>query len=314
MADTVGYIAAEGFAAELESELARAGAVLRGWHGERLLLADPPALTPAWAEDVWYDARVLPVPSIKQAARALKGIQRNWALLTPPRPRSAREPDRPAAAARLDEAAGLPGPAAGAPLGGWTLLDAERMLAAPTTLSPFPHGRAQFVEDRETPPNRAYLKLWEALSVIEERPGPGDRCLDLGAAPGGWSWVLASLGARVTAVDKADLAPRVATMPGVDVRRESAFALDPAVDGPVDWLCSDVVCYPDRLYRLVRRWLETGAAANFVCTLKFQGETDVAAMDAFAALPGSRLMHLHHNKHELTWVSLASWRAARGAF
>jgi 23S rRNA (cytidine2498-2'-O)-methyltransferase len=27
-------------------------------------------------------------------------------------------------------------------------------------------------------------------------------------------------------------------------------------------------------------------------------------MRAFAAIPGSRLLHLHHNKHELTWVKL----------
>ncbi len=24
----------------------------------------------------------------------------------------------------------------------------------------------------------------------------------------------------------------------------------------------------------------------------------------FAAIPGSRLLHLHHNKHELTWIKL----------
>ena len=44
---------------------------------------------------------------------------------------------------------------------------------------------------------------------------------------------------------------------------------------------------------------------NFVCTIKFQGETDHGAAAAFAAIPGSRLLHLHHNKHELTWMRLA---------
>ncbi|MBK1699081.1 hypothetical protein CKO21_17695 [Rhodovibrio salinarum] len=308
MAQLVGYIPAVGFEAELERELARAGVRLRGWHGDRLLLADPPAVDPAWAEDVWVDARELPVPSIKQAARTLKALQRNWALLTPP----AQVRRANLIAQQLPHVSmkplAFPDRPPSASLGGWTLLDADRMLASPTTRSPFPHGQARFVEDRETPPNRAYLKLWEALSLLDDRPGPGDLCLDLGAAPGGWTWVLASLGARVVAVDKAELAPQVAAMPGVESRRDSAFALDPKVDGPVDWVCSDVVCYPQRLYRLITRWLDAGAARNFVCTVKFQGETDVAAMDAFAALPGSRLMHLHHNKHELTWVSLASWR------
>jgi 23S rRNA (cytidine2498-2'-O)-methyltransferase len=306
-----GYIAAEGFEAELETELTRAGAALRGWHG-RLLLADGPARRPAWAADVWDDPRVLPVPSIKKAARALRGLQRNWALLPPPANyRRAR-----LIAEQLPHVSmkpmSFPAAPPTAPLGGWTLLDAERMLAAPGTLSPFPHGAVAFVEDRETPPNRAYLKLWEALTLLPVRPGPGDLCLDLGAAPGGWSWVLQTLGARVVAVDKAPLDPAVAALPGIDARQDSAFALDPAAFGPVDWLLSDVVCYPDRLYRLVRAWLDSGRVANLLCTVKFQGPTDFDAQDAFAALPGSRLVHLHHNKHELTFVSLARWRRAAG--
>ena len=50
------------------------------------------------------------------------------------------------------------------------------------------------------------------------------------------------------------------------------------------------------------RWRDAGLARRFVCTVKFQGETDFAAMREFAAIPGSRLLHLHHNKHELTWI------------
>ena len=57
-----------------------------------------------------------------------------------------------------------------------------------------------------------------------------------------------------------------------------------------------------RLLRAVRRWLDAGTAARFVCTLKFQGETDHEIARAFAALPYSRLMHLSCNRHELTWV------------
>ena len=63
-----------------------------------------------------------------------------------------------------------------------------------------------------------------------------------------------------------------------------------------------MACYPSRLLELVSRWLELGQVKNFVCTLKFQSETDHATAAAFAAIPGSRLLHLHHNKHELTWV------------
>jgi 23S rRNA (cytidine2498-2'-O)-methyltransferase len=189
------------------------------------------------------------------------------------------------------------------------LVEPGLMLASPRCSSPFPNGAVRFVEDKQGPPNRAYLKLWEALTLIGRHPQPGERCLDLGASPGGWTWALAKLGARVMSVDKAPLDPAVASMPGVDVRQASAFALSPQDIGPVDWLLSDVVCYPRRLYRLVQTWMASGLARNFVCTVKFQGETDFEAMRLFAAVPGSRLMHLRHNKHELTWVKLPDPRA-----
>ena len=140
-----------------------------------------------------------------------------------------------------------------------------------------------FAENRETPPNRAYLKLWEALTRLGRRPGPGDLCVDLGASPGGWTWVLQRLGARVVSVDKAPLDPSLASLAGIEYRCESAFALDPRAIGPVDWLFSDVVCYPKRLLSLVQKWLAAGTVRRFVCTVKFQGATDFDAMQAFAA-------------------------------
>jgi 23S rRNA (cytidine2498-2'-O)-methyltransferase len=72
--------------------------------------------------------------------------------------------------------------------------------------------------------------------------------------------------------------------------------------GPVDWLFSDVVCYPKRLLSLVQKWLQSGTVRRFVCSVKFQGPTDFEVMRDFIAIPGSRLLHLHHNKHELTWI------------
>jgi 23S rRNA (cytidine2498-2'-O)-methyltransferase len=183
------------------------------------------------------------------------------------------------------------------------LLAPDKLLASPHCSSAFPNGEVQFVEDK-TAPSRAYLKLWEAFTLLNERPGPGDVCLDLGSSPGGWTWVLQRLGARVLSIDKAPLDPSVASLPDVEERRESAFGLDPRNIGPVDWLCSDIVCYPQRLLTLVRKWIDAGKVRRFLCTIKFQGPTDFDAMREFAAIPGSRLLHLHANKHELTWVRL----------
>ena len=177
-------------------------------------------------------------------------------------------------------------------------------MASPSCLSPYPHGEVHFLENKTGPPSRAYLKLWELFTLLETAPKPGSFCLDMGGCPGGWTWVLASLGCKVLTVDKAELDPRVAAMPGVDYRMLSAFALDPRDVGVVDWFFCDVICYPDRLWRLVDRWRTFGKVRNFVCTVKFQGSTDHETAAKFWAYPGSKLVHLFNNKHELTWVLL----------
>ena len=293
-----GYLAAEGFIDDLVEELGDVRAV----HG-RLILADGPPRPAAWAANVWFDPRLIPIGSIGEAARALRAIQRNWALYSFAHHRRAALIEAKLPPVRPKPLV-YPAPPPTAPLGSWTLLDPNTVLAAPRCSSPFRHGEVAFAENKTAPPNRAYLKLWELFTRLQLRPAPGELCLDLGASPGGWSWVLHETGARVLAVDKAPLAPAIANLPRISFRRESAFALDPSEVGPVDWLFSDVICYPKRLLSLVRRWLEAGTCRRFVCTIKFQGRTDHATAREFAAIPGSQLMHLHHNKHELTWVRL----------
>jgi len=293
---TTAYLAAEGFEPQLREELQRAGVEVRPH--ERLMIGDKDVAA-AWAANIWHDCVELPVTSIGAAAKALRDIQRNWAMYAPLHHRRAAliQERLPHVSAKPIV---FPAAAPTAPLGSWTLLAPDRLLMAARCSSPFPNGEMAFVEDKVGPPNRAYLKLWEALVRLGHWPQPGERCLDLGASPGGWTWVLAKLGANVVAIDKAPLDAGVAAMPGVEWRGESAFALEPESVGAVDWLCSDIVCYPARLLRLVERWRASGLAKRFVCTIKFQGETDHESAAAFAALPNARVLHLHHNKHELT--------------
>jgi 23S rRNA (cytidine2498-2'-O)-methyltransferase len=290
------YLAAPGFEAPLAEELSRRGVTVQAWHG-RLALSDDPPGPAAWALDIWTAPREIPAPSVKAAADALRAMQRNWAACAVDHHRRmALIGDRlpPVKARPLV----FPAPAPAGHLGGWTLLAPDRLLASPTKTSPFVNGECSFVEDRIGPPSRAYLKLWEACVRFGAWPAAGERCLDLGAAPGGWTWALAQLGASVIAVDKAGLDPAVTALANIAVRQESAFGLPPE---PVDWLFSDVVAYPDRLLALVQRWIEAGAVRHIVCTIKFQGATDHAAAEAFAAIPGAQVAHLFHNKHELTF-------------
>jgi 23S rRNA (cytidine2498-2'-O)-methyltransferase len=182
-------------------------------------------------------------------------------------------------------------------MGSWTLKDESTMLYSAKCSSLFPDGEVQFEENKTDPPSRAYLKLWETFTLEQKQPWPGEHCVDLGSSPGGWTWVLDQLGTTVTSVDKAPLS--VKTSERVQYFEESAFAMEPQ---KVDWLFSDIICYPERLLQLVNKWLPL--AKNFVCTIKFQGPTDFEIVEQFLKTPGSKVRHLSHNKHELTWILL----------
>jgi 23S rRNA (cytidine2498-2'-O)-methyltransferase len=295
---TTAYLAAEGFEQQLDEELARAGVAVGLRHG-RLRVSESRPVHAAWAANTWWDAERITVSSIGHAAKELRRRQRNWVSYAPEhRGRAQLIADKlPHVAARPLELGEV---APDAPLGSWTLVERDLVLAAANCSNPFPNGVPGFVEDRDGPPSRAYLKLWETFARLRRQPGPGERCLDLGAAPGGWTWLLARTGAEVLAVDRAPLAPELARLTNVSWWQRSAFALDPADIGPVDWLCSDIIAYPDRLLDLLTRWLDSGQVRNLVCTVKFRGETDHDAAARFAALPGAQLFHLSQNKHELT--------------
>jgi 23S rRNA (cytidine2498-2'-O)-methyltransferase len=253
-----------------------------------------------WAQNVWTDVEEFKFDSISEAAKHLRAIQRNWWLHSVTAHRRAQliqEALPPLKAKAIEFLAPVPK----APLGSWTLWDEKTMYYSPACASPFPDGEVHFIENRSDPPSRAYLKLWEWFTTEEKRPQPGEKVLDLGSSPGGWTWVLDQLGCEVLSVDKAPLAPNLKLSKRVKHIEESAFGLDPKTVGPVDWLFSDIICYPERLLTLVNRWRESGMARNFVCTIKFQGPTNMDVVKQFASIDGAKVRHLFANKHELTF-------------
>jgi 23S rRNA (cytidine2498-2'-O)-methyltransferase len=262
---------------------------------------------PFWHQNAWLNPVKIEFDSVSEAANALRQIQRNWApaLFTQFR-RGALIQERLPVINR--KARPFPWLLPESPMGAWTLQDARTMIAASRCSSPFPGGIIEFEEDRLGPPSRAYLKLWEALVRCRSWPGPGERCLDAGASPGGWTWALARLGAGVTAVDRSPLDGKIAALEDAEGRplvrfvKHDAFTLKPEDIGPVDWLFCDVICYPPRLYGWIEKWLASGLCNNFVCTIKMQAPPDFDTPRLFAAVPGSLVLHLYHNKHELTWL------------
>lgn len=289
------YLAPEGYENQLESELK--GVIGRY---DRLFLTDQKINDVFWAQNIWYEPFIAHFESISEAAHILKNIQRNWALYPFAEHRRAAliKEKLPHIS---DKPLQFPAKIPKSPLGSWTLLDKNTLLASPHCSSAFPNGIINFEECKQ-PPSRAYLKLWEALVLAEKMPKPGEKCLEIGASPGGWTWVLSNLGAEILCVDRAELAPEVAAMPGVHFKKGDAFAMTPSTTNSVDWIFSDVACYPEKLLEWVKLWIESGQCKNFICTLKFQEGASYEIAREFIKIPGSRLLHLGYNKHELTWI------------
>ena len=298
-----GYVSIPGYEKELLDELrdARAGEPV-AVHG-RLVLARGEAVPAAWAQNVWHAPERIEIESIGDAARKLQKRGQRWALLPHANFRRSTLIAKKLPRASVHPLT-FPEPLPDRPLGSFMLLDADTLVASAKCSRTTPNGEITLVEDHEGPPSRAYLKLWEALTLFRARPAPGERCADLGSSPGGWTWVAAGLGAEVLSIDKAPLDPRVAEWENVTFARESAFGIDLRAEGPFDWVFWDVICYPAKLLRRIDEWLAQGVSERFVCTVKFQGETDMAAVRELKAIPGSALVHLNHNQHELTWVKL----------
>jgi 23S rRNA (cytidine2498-2'-O)-methyltransferase len=290
------YEAVRGFEEHLEREI---GACTASWGSLYYLEEEKDSVF--WSKNTWLAPFCVDFASISEAAGVLRGIQRNWvpSLYTQFRRGALIQ-------SQLPSLSGKPKPFPWlfpeVPMGSWTLVDAHRMIASARCSSPFPGGIITFEEDKISPPSRAYLKLWEALVRCRKWPQPGDRCLDAGASPGGWTWALARLGAEIIAVDRAPLEDRIMAMPRVRFLKHDAFTLKPEAIGSIEWLFCDVICYPPRLYQWIEQWLASGLCRNFICTIKMQGPPDFETPRRFAAIPGSKVAHLHHNKHELTWM------------
>ena len=92
------------------------------------------------------------------------------------------------------------------------------------------------------------------------------RAVDLGAAPGGWTWQLAHRGLRVTAVDNGPLKGEVRDDPLVTHLRADGLAYLPK--RPVDWMVCDIVEQPSRIAALVARWIGEGHARHAIFNLK----------------------------------------------
>ena len=261
---------------------------------------------PYWARTVLLEPFFLNFNTIGEAANNLKNIQRNWAPYQYTCFRRAQLIQEKLPYINLKDRK-FPVSIPQSPIGLYTLIDEHTLIASAKTSSYLPAGTLHFVEDHENPPSRAYLKIQESLTMANlfngtPLPDSNSNCFEAGACPGGWTWVLVNLGAHVYAVDRAELAPELMSNPLVKFQAHDAFTLKPDDIGQVDWIFSDVICYPERLYEWIKMWLDYNPNLNMICTIKMQGDINWPLIQQFAEIPNSIIVHLNYNKHELTWI------------
>lgn len=174
---------------------------------------------------------------------------------------------------------------------------------AADNLSAFPGGARRFAKT-EGSPSRAEHKLLEALEVFAL--SPRGRALDLGAAPGGWTRVLAERGLEVTAIDPAELDPAVRALPGVRWYRGTAERYLATRAAAVDLVVNDMRMDARDVARLLVDYRPLVARGGHVLTtLKLPERGYLPVLDQALAILEAAYVRVHarqlfHNRHEVT--------------
>lgn len=164
-------------------------------------------------------------------------------------------------------------------------------------------------------PSRSAQKLAEALQVFlspserEARLHEGITGVDLGASPGGWTWVLVRHGLQVTAIDNGKLAPEVMATGQVEHLRADGLMWRPR--RPVHWLVCDMAEKPARVAALMADWLAEGHCDEVVFNLKLPMKKRYEEVEHCQELIAERLeaarmpytlafRQLYHDREEVT--------------
>jgi len=187
------------------------------------------------------------------------------------------------------------------------------LLAAsdPADSAPWPLGIPRLRMHADAP-SRSALKLEEALLVMLDEGErrrllrDGMRAADLGAAPGGWTWVLTRHGLRVQSIDNGPLRQHVLDTGLVEHLRADGFSWQPAQ--ALDWMVCDMVEQPRRVAERMATWLREGwcrhAIFNLKLPMKKRWQETRLCLDLFAAQAGEplaiRAKQLYHDREEIT--------------
>ncbi|WP_127346432.1 23S rRNA (cytidine(2498)-2'-O)-methyltransferase RlmM [Pseudidiomarina mangrovi] len=138
--------------------------------------------------------------------------------------------------------------------------------------SPWPMGILRLRSPSDAP-SRSTLKLDEAFQVFipaherEQRVSSGMNAVDLGAAPGGWTYQLVRRGMMVQAIDNGPMAQSLMDSGQVKHIREDGFKYRPKKKN-VTWLVCDMVEKPMRVTELMIQWFIDGDCKEAIFNLK----------------------------------------------
>ncbi|MGO1246762.1 MAG: 23S rRNA (cytidine(2498)-2'-O)-methyltransferase RlmM [Oceanisphaera sp.] len=191
--------------------------------------------------------------------------------------------------------------------------------------SPFHMGipRLRFPSDA---PSRSTLKLEEAFHVFipreewEMRLTSGLNAVDLGAAPGGWTYQLVSRGMMVTAVDNGAMDSKLMDTGQVKHYREDVFSWRPGRKN-VYWLVCDMVEKPARVAATMAAWLVDEDCQEAIFNLKLPMKKRYAEAvhnlqqlkEKLAELGGFHVQakQLYHDREEITVHVYRPFKVAR---
>ena len=187
-------------------------------------------------------------------------------------------------------------------------------LSLPSEGSAWPMGIPRLRMPKDAP-SRSTLKLAEAiltlLSPDEQKSSlrPGLAAVDLGAAPGGWSWQLVSRGLRVTAIDNGPIAASVLATGLIKHLRTDGLTWRPKK--AVEWMVCDMVEQPARIAPVMADWLATGRCRRSIFNLKLPMKKRHEEVERCRNLIDQRMRaaglkyvlrikHLYHDREEVT--------------
>lgn len=164
-------------------------------------------------------------------------------------------------------------------------------------------------------PSRSTLKLEEAWHWFipkkqwDIRMPMGSTAVDLGAAPGGWTWQLVNRSMFVTSVDNGPMHPELMAGGQVTHVQEDAYRYQPPE--PVKLMVCDVVDKPVKTASMAADWVIYGWCEEAIFNLKLPMKQRYQEVVSCMNLIAERFMqegvayelsakHLYHDREEIT--------------